>query len=141
MNRSIQLLLTVLTLNLLPSAAGCASSPPARIVRASDLATAPLTRGEPVIIEFQPGDVIPLEVRVDGPLVATSAAPAPILLKVARRFYLRLDDEGMSTSLDGKTFGDPSEPGAFSFGVGASKASGVAATLGIRTPTPREPGG
>ena len=99
-----------------------------------------LAPGQSLVIEFQPGDEIPLDVTVEGPLVKSPTPVEPIRLKVERRFFLRLDGDGVATSLDGVTFGDHAEKGAFSFGIGATKETGVKATIAIRTPTPREPG-
>jgi hypothetical protein len=124
---------------LLTASVGCASGPAPRVIRASELGSAPpLEPGQAVIVEFLPGDRIPLSVTVGGPLVHTPEDLAPIQLEVVRRFFLRLDEDGLATSLDGKTFGDHVEKGSFQFGVGVTKA-GANATIGIRTPTPREP--
>lgn len=119
--------------------AGCASGPAPLVVRASELKNASaLAPGQPIVIEFQAGEEIPLELTMDGPLVQSQKPETPIRLKVVRRFFMRIDEDGVTTSLDGKTFGDNVAPGSFRFGVGATKEKGVVATFAVRTPTPRE---
>jgi len=122
-------------------AAGCAASPAPRVVRATEIGKGPAAAlGQALVIEFQPGDEIPLDVSIEGPLVQSPKPSEPIRLKVVRHFFLRLDGDGAETSLDGKTFGEHSAPGAFRFGIGATRTDGVTATIAIRTPTPKEPG-
>lgn len=136
---SLQTLRSVVLGAALLALSGCASGPPPRIVKASELGSAgPIEPGQALIVEFVPGDRIPLSVTVGGPLVHSPEDLAPIELEVVRRFFLRVDEDGLATSLDGKTFGDHVEKGSFQFGVGVTKA-GASATIGIRTPTPREP--
>jgi hypothetical protein len=103
-------------------------------------AQGPVDLTRPIVIELRPGDVIPLSIAVDGPLLATPEDLEVILLTVKRRFFLRVDaDGGLQTSLDGERFGArPIEPGTFRFGV-AVTPDGVAATFAIRTPTHAEP--
>jgi hypothetical protein len=95
-----------------------------------------LTLGQPLVIEFQEGDVIPLHFKLDGPFVKSADDAAPIPLRVVRHFYLRIDKSGIKSSADGKTFdAKPVAPGSFQIGVGANK-DGPMATVAIRTPTP-----
>lgn len=117
----------------------CTATPEPRVVDADDVGTlGSLMPGQALVIVFDPGDRIPLDVSVGGPLVATPADSAPILLEVKRRFFLRIDEDGVETSLDGKTFGKVERPGLFSIGVGANK-KGTAAHISITTPTLAEP--
>ncbi len=117
----------------------CAASPPPRIVSLNDLAEAgPLQPGQALVVELHRGDRVPLDFTVEGPLVRT-ASSAPIELEVVRPFFLRIDDRGLATSLDGRSFGANREPGAFRVGVSATKETGLRATFAIRTPVPREP--
>ena len=123
-------------------ATGCASTPAPLVVRAADMANArSLAPGQPLGIGLQPGDEIHRDVSIEGALVQSQKPEVPIRLKVVRRFFMRIDEDGVTTSLDGKTFGDHVAPGSFRFGMGATKEKGVIATFAIRTPTPREPGG
>jgi hypothetical protein len=119
--------------------AACAAEPPPRVVHVNDLGRlGALAPGQAIVIAFAAGDFIPLDVAVDGPLVRSPQDAPPIALEVRRPFFLRIDEDGLRTSLDGVHFGDNVAPGSFSMGVGATK-EGVRARLHIRTPTPREP--
>ncbi|NUO52027.1 MAG: hypothetical protein HOV80_24515 [Polyangiaceae bacterium] len=118
---------------------GCAATPEPRIVDADDVGKlGPLEPNQALVIVFEPGDSIPLDLSVGGPLVATPADSQPIKLQVKRKFFLRIDGDGMKTSLDGKTFGKVDKPGSFSIGVGANQ-KGTRAQISITTPTPTEP--
>ncbi len=130
---------SILTVLSVVSLVGCASTPEPRVVRATELASlGSVEPGQPLVVLFERGDQIPLSVVIGGPLVKSPEGAAPIPLEVQRRFYLRLDESGMKTSLDGKTFGDAVEPGQFSVGVGATK-EGANARIEVKTPTLREP--
>jgi hypothetical protein len=113
--------------------------PPARVVRADQVATlGSWTPGEPLVIEFQAGDVIPLQFSLGGELIASPEHADAIPLRVLRHFFLRVDKNGMKTSLDGVHFDGPKrEPGSFQIGVGVSP-SGVIGTIMVRTPTLKE---
>lgn len=117
--------------------AGCAPPLPPRFVKLRDLGSVgPLELGQPIVIELDEGDVIPLRFTLDGPFVKSAADAPAIPLRVTRHFFLRLDKEGLKSSADGKHFDwKPVKPGQFQFGVGATK-EGVSATMSIRTPTP-----
>ncbi|NUO48268.1 MAG: hypothetical protein HOV80_05355 [Polyangiaceae bacterium] len=118
---------------------GCASAPEPRIVDADDIGKlGSLEPNQALVIVFEPGDHIPLELSVGGPLVATPAGAEPIKLEVKRKFFLRIDGDGIKTSLDGKTFGKVDRPGSFSIGIGANQ-KGTRAHISITTPTPTEP--
>lgn len=117
---------------------GCAPPPPALRVRAADVAgLGPLTLERPIIIEFQEGDVLPLDFKLDGPFLRTPADMAPIPLRAARHFYLRIDKSGLKSSLDGQDFDwKPTLPGQFQAGLGVTKEKGFRANITIRTPRP-----
>lgn len=116
---------------------GCGASMPEPIlVRPNDtsaLAGVDLTK-QPVVIEFQPGDVLPLALVVDGDLIGTPRDREPTPLTVKRHFFLRVSSSGLEVSLDNVHYGTkPVQPGRFSFGVGFDK-TGTRATLAITTP-------
>lgn len=117
---------------------GCASAPPpARHVRSADLASlGQVSLDQPLIVEFQPGDIIPLHFTLDGPFVRSPEGAPPIPLRVVRHFYLRIDKDGLKSSADGENFdGKSVTPGQFQVGIGVTKA-GAEARISIRTPTP-----
>jgi hypothetical protein len=116
---------------------GCAARPEPRFVKASELGTGgPLAPGQALVVEFQAGDTIPLRFALQGPFVESPKDLPPIPLRVVRHFFLRIDSDGLRSSVDGKTFDwHPVQPGSFQIGLGASK-DGPEATISIRTPTP-----
>lgn len=113
----------------------CAKPPPALHVRASDRASLEqMAAGQPVVVEFQEGDVIPLRVFVGGPLAETDPSTPPVVVRVKRRFFLWLDQDTMKVSLDGEHFDPPrGSPGKFSFGLGVNR-EGPQATMSLVTP-------
>lgn len=116
-------------------ASACAATPPAMRLRARDVAANP-PKGItfPLIVEFQEGDVVPVTFVVSGQLVATPDDLPPIKLIAKRRFFVRIDKDGIRTSLDGEHFGKPSAPGSFRAGLGVTK-NGVHGTVEVVTPT------
>lgn len=115
---------------------GCAATPAPQHVRADALGQGAIEPGRPIVVEFQEGDTIPLEFVLQGPFVRTEADAKPIVLRVARRFFLKLDEDGVASSVDGEDFDrGNAEPGRFQFGVSVTK-DGVVAKIAIRTPTP-----
>lgn len=126
------------TLALSAGLAGCASAPPARHVKLADLATlGPITLEQPIVIEFQEGDVIPLDFSLAGPFLETPKDAPPIPLRARRHFFLRVYKDGLKASADGKDFDKkPAVPGRFQVGIGVRKGEGPKANVSIRTPTP-----
>ena len=122
--------------------AGCAHAPPPAPVRVrtTELATidpAALRAGAPLIVEVREGEAVPLDVSVDGALVASPAGAPPIPLVAKRTFWIKIDKEGLALSDDGRTFRRKSDvPGSFQFGVGATRENGLRAEIKIRTPKP-----
>lgn len=119
-------------------AVGCASAslPEPVLVRATDaskLAGIDL-RTRPVIIEVMPGDVVPMDVKVDGDLIGTAPDQAPVMLTARRHFFVRVSKNGLELSLDKDHFGGKKlAPGALAFGFGLNQ-SGPRATLVVTTP-------
>jgi hypothetical protein len=116
----------------------CAASPAPRLVKAAELSRiGSLVPGQPLIIQFEPGETIPVHLKILGPLVRTDPTTPPVRVQVLRRFYLRIDEDGLRTSLDGTSFdASPAQPGSFRFGIGATKHEGMRGEVTIRTPTP-----
>jgi hypothetical protein len=123
------------------STIGCASGPPPRVVRVTEMqGVAELAQGQPLIIEFHEGDTLPLDFSLQGPLLESAKDAPPIVLTAKRRFFLRIDGDGLRSSLDGKDFSkNPAAPGSFQIGIGATRARGTRASIIIKGPTPREP--
>lgn len=119
-------------------ATACASSPPARVVTLANLKDLPpLEQGQPLIVELNEGDTVPLVFELNGPLLQTDKHAQPLTLRAARHFFLRIDQDGLRSSLDGKSFDDkPAVPGKLQVGFGVSK-DGPRANISITTPIPK----
>ncbi len=86
-----------------------------------------------LIIELHEGQVVPLDITIDGDLAATPPGlSVPVTVK--RHCYLRVDDRGLRVSYDGQDFDAKNRvPGSFQFGVGMTR-EGTRATLRATTP-------
>ncbi len=118
----------------------CATPLPAVRVKATDrasLAQLGVQPGQPLIVEFDEGDVIPLRVTVGGPLAESDPTTPPVVVRARRHFFLKLEGQSFKISLDGEHFDPPtSAPGTFAFGLGVD-ASGPQATVSVVTPSYR----
>lgn len=117
--------------------AACAATGPApHHVRARDLGTQPpqtLAPGTPIIVEFEPGDVIPVDLTIQGDLVGLVETPK-LAVVAKRRFFLRIDKDGIRTSSDGKNFDEKVvRPGSFRIGLSVTSA-GVRGQIDLVTP-------
>jgi len=86
-----------------------------------------------LVLELQEGQVVPLDVVIDGDLAATPpGASVPVTIK--RHCFLRVDDRGLRVSDDGQDFdGRNRVPGSFQLGIGMTR-EGTRATLRVTTP-------
>ena len=114
-----------------------APRPEPLIVRAADLGKVHReSLRQPLVVEFDEGDTLPLAFSLDGPFIKTAADAPTIPLRVVRHFYLRIDDRGLRASLDGKNFdAKPAAPGQFRIGVGSHDGK-LGAEIAITTPVP-----
>lgn len=98
------------------SLAGCASGPEPLRVRYADLDAGALrgfTGEAPLVVEFQPGDRLPVALSFTAPNFALDPA-APALTLVARTHcFVRFDSSGIAASDDGVHFDRPRVPGSF----------------------------
>jgi hypothetical protein len=87
-----------------------------------------------LIIELREGDVVPLDIILEGDYFA--AAPgASVPVTVKRTCFIRVDDRGIRISADGRDFdGSPRVPGSFQFGIGMTP-EGRRGTLRVSTGT------
>jgi hypothetical protein len=102
-----------------------------------DLSTLDLRR-QSLVVKLEAGEVVPLDVAVEGDLVGAPPG-ASIPLTVKRTCWIRIDDRGLRVSADGEDFDSgPRVPGTFQLGLDL-KAAGKRATLKVRTPTAERP--
>jgi hypothetical protein len=87
-----------------------------------------------LIIELREGEVVPLDVIVEGDYFAT-APGASVPVTVKRACFIRVDDRGIRFSADDQSFDEkPRVPGSFQFGVGMTR-EGKRGTLRVSTGT------
>lgn len=106
---------------------GCASSPPPFRARYADVGGGALAnyRGsEPLVIEFLPGDRLPVDLRVESQDFELVPAKPPLELVAKRRVFVRFGGDGLRASSDGVSFDQKSRaPGRFQLGFAATKTS------------------
>lgn len=109
---------------------GCGGAPPnAPVVRPGEMRSAEQF-AEPVWIAFEPGDVLPVYVDVEG-VVFEMKSPPVLELKVHKRVYLLVGDGPPKLSYDRKTFITDGKS-SFGFGIGNSKVRGPHVNVVVR---------
>ena len=111
---------------LLAAVGGCASPAPfhARYADIGRGALAHYTGREPLVVEFQPGDRLPVELRVESEDFELVPAEPPLEFVAKRRVFVRFGGDGIRASSDGVNFDQKSrEPGRFQLGIHATKTS------------------
>jgi hypothetical protein len=87
-----------------------------------------------LIIELRQGEVVPLDVIVEGDFFAT-APGASVSVTAKQTCFIRVDDRGIRFSTDDQNFDEkPRVPGSFQFGVGVTP-EGKRGTLRVSTGT------
>jgi hypothetical protein len=116
------------------STTGCGSVP-ALVVKASDPSTyAEPQPDQPLIVEFDEGDVVPLTLLIEGELFETKPPPPPITIVAKRHFFVKIDKSGVKSSVDGEHWNASRKKGSFAFGLGFTK-EGTQANARIVTPS------
>ena len=118
MSRVSPLLLLVLV-----TAIGCAHAPdPVRVslARIGAGGLARWTGEEPLIVEFQAGDRLPVHLELGGEEFILDPSQPPIELVAKLHCFVRFDNHGIRTSLDGLNFDAPEHPGSFRVGLNAA---------------------
>jgi hypothetical protein len=87
-----------------------------------------------LVIELREGEVVPLDVILEGDYFGTApAASVPVTVK--RTCFIRVDDRGVRISATGQDFDEkPRVPGSFQLGVGMTP-EGKRGTLRVSTAT------
>ena len=120
---------------LVASLVGCGSAPAAVLVRAADpSAFKDLRPGQPVIVEFNEGETIPLSLVVRGQFIETRSDTPSVTLVAKRHFFLRIQGNQMKASADGHFDETQTAKGVFDIGFNLD-ASGTKAHIAIVTPT------
>ena len=118
---------------------GCSSLLPAsaRRVRVSELAKlGDLRPSQPILVEFQPGDVVPLKISATGPVLQTPPDSPPVVVRVKQRFFLLLGDGPPRISWDGVHFAKRTANNSVAFGLGASANAPIDASLAVHVAGP-----
>jgi hypothetical protein len=100
---------------LFVAAAGCAHDATAKRVTLAELDRGALANWQadgPLIVEFQPGDRLPVQLAFQSQFFELSAPEAPLELVATERSFVRFDENGIRTSSDGVDF-EASAPGRF----------------------------
>jgi hypothetical protein len=118
---------------------GCAHAVAPRHVRYADINSGALqgyTGAEPLIIEFQPGDRLPVNFEFTGEDFEMQPQHPPLELVAKRHGFVRIGANGIRTSPDADHFDSkPSQPGCFRVGFGA--VQGKPAKLDVVITAPR----
>lgn len=120
--------------------AGCAAAPPAQHLRYADIGKtgAGIDWRRPIVLEFQPGDQLPIHLTFTDQLFDLSPA-APAMAFVAKRHgFVRIEGARITSSLTGTDFdAKPLAPGQFHFGLAITR-DGKWIDAGVTTPRRRE---
>jgi hypothetical protein len=92
----------------------------------------------PIILEFVPGDRLPIELGFKDALFALDPTSPSLALVAKEHCYVRIDEHGIRTSRDLDKFDQkPAAPGSFFFGF-AHRDTGPRLSVQVQTPR-REP--
>jgi hypothetical protein len=93
------------------------------------------TGAEPLIIEFQPGDRVPVNFELTGEGFELQPQHPPLELVATQRCFLRISAKGFRVGLDPDHFDDkPSQPGSFRIGFGAVRGQPAKVDVVIAAP-------
>jgi hypothetical protein len=89
----------------------------------------------PLIVEFQPGERLPVDVQLRGEGFELDPQHPPLEIVVKEHCYLRVGSDGFRMSLDGQNFdAKPSKPGTFQIGFGARAGQPAKVTVVLEGP-------
>jgi hypothetical protein len=121
---------------LLIAGAGCAHGAEAKRVSLADLQKGALAQWRadgPLIVEFHPGDRLPVELAFKSQFFAFAAPPSGMELVVKERCFVRFGEDGIRTSRDGVDF-DAAEPGRFGIHLQSTKTTPTRLRVDIVAP-------
>jgi hypothetical protein len=112
---------------LLAGVSGCGASPQPFHARYAEVGRGALAqyRGDrPLVVEFLPGERLPVDLRVESEDFELVPAQPPLELVAKRRVFVRFDSDGIRASSDGVNFDQKArEPGRFQLGFAATKTT------------------
>jgi hypothetical protein len=120
---------------------GCGAAAPAQHLRFADAATqgGRLDWTRPIVLEFQPGDRLPVRVAFSDQIFELTPDVPQLELVAKRHGFVRIDGHRITGSLSGEDFdASPLAPGQFRFGLALTK-SGSWLELAVVTPRHAEP--
>jgi hypothetical protein len=117
---------------------GCAHSPVPMRVRYADIGKGGMTGftgAQPLIIEFQPGERIPLNFEITGDGFELQPQHPQLELVATQRCFVRIDRKGLRLSADPDHFDDkPKQPGSFRVGLWVDREQHAKVDVVIATP-------
>jgi hypothetical protein len=117
---------------------GCAHSPAPMRVRYADIGNGAMkgfTRDQPLIIEFQPGDRIPVNFDLSGDGFELEPEHPQLEIVVKQHYFLRVSAKGLRMSPDPDHFDDkPKQPGTFRVGFWLDRDQRAKVDIVIATP-------
>jgi hypothetical protein len=134
--------LTTLSLLFALDCIGCAGHPSAPVVRYADIVrhAAPTGLHFPLVLQFEPGDRIPVELEFESQGFALTPERPALELVAKRRSFVLMDADGLHGSLDGNFDEKVAVPGRFSAGLEVTTAH-PRVHIKVVTPRHREPPG
>jgi len=93
------------------------------------------TGAQPLIIEFQPGERIPVNFELTGDGFELEPRTPPMELVVKQHYFLRINADGLRMSPDPEHFDDkPKLPGSFQIGFWVAPEQRAKVNIKIATP-------
>jgi hypothetical protein len=103
---------------------GCAGAAPAQHLRFADVAAhgAPVDWRRPIVLEFQPGDRLPVRFAFSDQVFELEPAAPPLALVAKRHCFVRIEAGRITSSLSGADFDEkPQAPGSFHVGLAITR--------------------
>lgn len=117
---------------------GCAQAGAPMRVRYADVdkgALQAFTGEVPLIVEFQPGERLPVSFSLTADVFKLEPEHPALELVVTQHCFLRIGPDGFRMSLDPENFDrKPSEPGSFRIGFGQARGESAKVTVEVAAP-------
>ncbi len=127
-----------MTLFIVACALGCASSPEPMRVKFADIdkgALAGYDGTRPIVVEFFPGERVPVDFELTGDGFELEPLHPPMQLVVKEHAFVRIGRDGFRISADPNHFdAKPRQRGTFRVGFGAIKGQAAKVTVAVAAP-------